>query len=130
MKSLIVEDDFTSRLILQEILKKFGAFHIAANGVEAVQAVKVSLEDREPYDLICLDIMMPDKNGQQALKEIRQMEEENSIASLKRSKIIMITASGDPKNVAQAIRGIADAYILKPLHKNKLLEELKKLKLI
>ena len=75
MKSLIVEDDFTSRLLLQEYLKVYGIPHIAVNGREAVEAVRLALEARDHYNLICLDIMMPEMDGQQALREIRALEE-------------------------------------------------------
>jgi two-component system chemotaxis response regulator CheY len=44
MKTLIVEDDFTSRLLLQEILKPYGPSHVAVNGREAVEAVRLALE--------------------------------------------------------------------------------------
>lgn len=73
MKTLIVEDDFTSRLILQEILKLHGPAHIAVNGIEAVEAVRTALESGEPYDLVCMDIIMPKMGGQQALKHIRSL---------------------------------------------------------
>ena len=46
MKALIVEDDFTSRLLLQELLKPYGATHIAVNGREAVEAVRIAVERR------------------------------------------------------------------------------------
>ena len=69
MKTLIVEDDFTSRLLLQELLKKYGRSHIAVNGLEAVEAVRLALDENEPYDLICLDILMPQMDGQLALRE-------------------------------------------------------------
>ncbi len=63
MKSLIVEDDFSSRLILLELLKSSGPTHVAVNGKEAVDAVRKGLEENEPFDLICLDIMMPEMDG-------------------------------------------------------------------
>jgi two-component system chemotaxis response regulator CheY len=44
MKTLIVEDDFTSRLLLQEILKPYRPSHVAVNGREAVEAVRLALE--------------------------------------------------------------------------------------
>jgi len=70
MKTLIAEDDFTGRLLLQEILKRYGALHIAVNGKEAVEAVRTAMDAGEPYDLVCLDIMMPEMDGYQALAEI------------------------------------------------------------
>ncbi len=130
MKTLIVEDDFTSRLLLQELLKSFGTFHIAVNGREAVGAVRAALKSGEPYDLICLDIMMPEMDGQQALKEIRAIEESSRILPSCWAKIIMTTAVGDKTNVVEAIRGKCDAFLVKPVRKAKLMDELKRLKLI
>jgi two-component system, chemotaxis family, chemotaxis protein CheY len=130
MKTLIVEDDFTSRLLLQELLKNFGPSHIAINGKEAVEAVRLALEAGEPYELICLDIMMPEMDGQEALRQIREQEEETGILSSNGTKIVMTTALGDPKNVVAAFGSLCDAYLTKPIQKAKLLAELRKLKLI
>jgi two-component system chemotaxis response regulator CheY len=130
MKTLIVEDDFTSRLLLQELLKSYGPSHVAVNGREAVEAVRLALEAGEPYDLICLDIMMPEMDGQAALREIRAMEEDRGILSSQGVKVIMTTALEDVKNVFNAFKGLCDAYLFKPIEKKKLIEELKKLSLI
>jgi two-component system chemotaxis response regulator CheY len=68
MKILVVEDDFTSRILLQRYLSSYGDCHIAINGKEAVGAFKDSLKENQPYDLICMDIIMPEMSGQEALK--------------------------------------------------------------
>ena len=130
MKTLIVEDDFTSRLILQELLKSYGPSHIAVNGKEAVEAVRIALQANEPYDLICLDIMMPEMDGQEALRQIREQEESQWIRPAGGARIVMTTALADPKNLFAAHRSLCDAYLLKPIQKAKLLEELRKLGLI
>ena len=119
MKTLIVEDDFTSRLLLQEILKRHGVVHIAVNGREAIEAVGGAMDAGEPYDLVCLDIMMPVMDGVEALKAIRQMEEARGIYSSQGAKIFMTTALADLKNVVQAFHGLCDAYLLKPIEKAK-----------
>lgn len=126
MKTLIVEDDFTSRVVLQGFLKEFGCSDIATNGIEAVEAVRLSLEINQPYDLICLDIMMPEMDGQEALKEIRRLEEGSGIISTDGAKILMTTILGDISNVMQAFHSLADGYLTKPIDKSKLMEELKK----
>ena len=128
MKTLIVEDNFASSLILQEILRPYGKFHTALNGAQAVDAVKRSLEAGEPYDLICLDIIMPKMDGQTALKRIRALEQ--SRGNVHGSKVIMTTALGDLKNVASAFSDLCDAYLVKPIRKMNLLDELCKLGLI
>jgi two-component system, chemotaxis family, chemotaxis protein CheY len=130
MKTLIVEDDFTSRVLLQEILKEYGPAHIAVNGVEAVDAMGISLEAGEPYDLICMDILMPEMNGHSALREVRMLEEIRGIAPSKRTKIIMTTAVGSVKDVMAAYHGMCDAYLVKPIAKAKLLQELQNLGII
>ena len=130
MKILIVDDDFTNRLLMQELLKSYGSAHIGVNGKEAVEAVRISLEVGEPYDLICLDIMMPEMDGQQALKEIRALESAGGIVSTRGAKIMMTTALASLKNVSSAYSSLCDAYLVKPIQKARLLDELRKLKLI
>ena len=130
MKTLIVEDDFTSRLLLQDLLKSYGPSHIAVNGKEAVEAVRVALEGNDPYDLICLDIMMPEMDGQEALRQIREQEEARGILPSKGAKIVMTTALADLKSVNAAYHSFCDAYLTKPVQKAKLLKELHGLKLI
>lgn len=130
MKFLIVEDDFTSRLLLQEILKQFGTVHVAVNGKEAVAAVERELKWGDKYDLICLDVMMPEMDGQKALETIRAMEKEKGVYSSEGSRIIMTTALDDSKNIRSAFYNLCDAYLVKPIDKEKLIEEMKKLGLL
>ncbi len=125
MKTLIVEDDFTSRLLLQELLKSYGPSHIAVNGKEAVEAAHLALEMGEPYNLICLDIMMPEMDGHQALRQIRGHEEARGILSSNGAKIVMTTALGDPKNVIAAWQSLC-GELQKPYSLNKLRQLLMK----
>ena len=127
LKILIVEDDFTCRKLLQTFLSEYGDCFVAINGHEAVEAVRETLDEGQPYDLICLDIMMPEMDGHEALEAIRQIENEHGIAGLDGVKVIMTTALGDSKNVIGAFRTGCEAYIVKPVSKEKLLEEMEKL---
>ncbi|MCX5807170.1 MAG: response regulator [Proteobacteria bacterium] len=130
MKILITEDDFTSRLLLQEILKYYGTSHVAVNGKEAVEAVRIAIETGEPYNLICLDIMMPEMDGQEALSIIRQMEASAGLTDINRAKIIMTTTLTDKENVINAAKNQCDIFLAKPVQKARLLEELRKMRLI
>jgi two-component system, chemotaxis family, chemotaxis protein CheY len=130
MKSLIVEDNFTSRLLIQKILSRFGECHMAVNGSEAVAAFADALHSNEPYTLVCLDIIMPEMDGHQALKEIRTIEGDNGILVGDGVKIIMTTVLGDMNTKIAALNASCDAYMVKPLDGNKMLEILRSFRLI
>ena len=130
MKILLVDDDLTNRLLLQHLLKRYGTPDVAVNGVEAVEAVRLALEVGEPFNLICLDIMMPRMDGHDALKQIRALEEAKGIWSTEGAKIVMTTALSDMKNVNTSFGGLCDGYLTKPIDKAKLVETLRQLALI
>ncbi|HEW78806.1 MAG TPA: response regulator [Phycisphaerales bacterium] len=130
MKTLIVEDDFACRKALQIFLSKYGDCFIAVNGCEAVEAVQEALDEGQPYDLICLDIMMPEMDGHEALQAIRKMENERGINGLDGVKVIMVTVKNDFENIMEAFRASCEAYVVKPVREEILLEEIKKLGLI
>ncbi len=131
MKTLIVEDEFVSRAKLQKILSAYGECHVAVDGKEGLEAFRLALDDNAPYDLVCMDILMPELDGHEAVQEIRNFEEAMGIKGLNHVKVIMTTGLADGKNVMKAfIKGQCEAYLPKPIQKEKLLEELQKLELI
>ena len=130
MRFLIVEDEFINRTVIQKILHEFGECDIAVNGEEAIQAFRLAWDNNDPYDLICMDIMMPNINGQEALKQIRDYEKEKNMKAQKEVKVIMTTALGDAKTVVSLYKEGATSYIVKPINKEKLIEEVQKLGLI
>jgi two-component system, chemotaxis family, chemotaxis protein CheY len=130
VKTLIVEDEFTSRALLREILKRYGPPQVAMNGREAVEAVRAALAAGSPFDLITLDIMMPEMDGQEALKQIRLLEEQAGVSAQQRARVIMTTAHADKDNVLEAIRGQCDHFLVKPIDGRVLLDELKRFGLI
>lgn len=131
MKTLIVEDDFLARSLLSTLLSEYGVCHVAVNGREALEAVSRAFDENDPYDLICLDIMMPVMDGQEALLELRKMEEKRGIRGLDTTKVIMVTAIDDSKNIMKAFRqGQCEAYLTKPLDRHKLIGHIKDLGLI
>jgi two-component system, chemotaxis family, chemotaxis protein CheY len=130
MRTLIVEDDFTSRVLLQSFLSRYGECHIAVNGREAVEAFRAAHENEQQYDLICMDVMMPEMDGQTAVSEIRAFEEASGTPPSSGVKIIMTTALDDVKNVVQSFRSLCDAYVFKPIDTGKLLNHIKELHLV
>lgn len=131
IRILIVEDDFISRTVLQHLLSEYGRCDIAVDGQEAVEAFKRSWGESKPYDLICMDIMMPGLSGHEALRQIRNFEAEMAIDTSVQTKVIMTTALNDHKSVSDAFdKGGASSYFVKPIDQEKFIEELRLLGLI
>lgn len=130
LKILVVDDDIYSRQLLKEMLLPYGYPDMAANGDEAVKVFLMAHDEREPYDLVCLDIMMPVLNGQETLKKIRELESEKGIHGLKGVKVIMTTALDDNRNILDAFKTGCEGYLVKPLDDDKLEKLLEKLGLV
>lgn len=130
MKTLIAEDDFASRKFMMKYLSKYGDCDVTVDGMEATFAFMMALDDEEPYDLVCLDVMMPILDGYQALKAIRDTENERKIPEDKKVKIIMMTALNEEKNVKKAFEMGCNAYSAKPIDLKKFDEVLQKLELL
>jgi two-component system chemotaxis response regulator CheY len=130
MRVLIAEDDLTSRKFLFKFLSQYVECDLVVDGLEALDAFLISLKDNNPYDLICLDIMMPKVDGVKVLKHIKDLETQKGILPEKRSKIIMTTALAETQFVQNAFEIGCDAYASKPIDTGKLVEVMEKLGLI
>ena len=130
MKILLAEDDFATRKFMASFLSKYGECDITVDGMEAVDAFMMALEDGEPYDLICLDIMMPVMDGYQALVGIRNLERERNIPAEQAVKVIMTTALNDESNVKMAFELGCTVYSGKPIDQGRFEEAMRKLGLI
>lgn len=130
MRTLIVEDDLTSRFLLSEYLRPHGEVETAGNGKDAVRAVEVALSEQRQYDLICLDIMMPVMDGHDALRTIRDLEEFKGISPGKAARVLMTTALCTIKNVNHAYYNLCDGYLVKPISNTQLQEALRQCGLV
>jgi two-component system chemotaxis response regulator CheY len=130
MKILLAEDDYVTRKAMDSFLSKYGECDVTVDGMEAVDAFLLALEEEEPYDLVCLDIMMPVMDGYQALMGIRNLEKERKIPEDKAVKVIMTTALNDEKNVKMAFELGCTIYSGKPIDQARFEQALKKLGLI
>jgi two-component system chemotaxis response regulator CheY len=130
MKTLVVEAEFTSRIVLQKIFSGYGESHMAVNGEEAVAAFRMSLTMGAPYDLICMDICMSWFDGIEAVRRIRAVEEEDGVLSSNGTKILMITAMNHPKKVIDSFYALCDGYIVKPVDAADLRQNLRAMALI
>ena len=125
MKALVVEDDSASRLLMQRLLDPYGEVQTAVNGRDGIAIFHLAMAQEEPFDLVCLDIMMPEMDGHEVLAGIREMEDEKN-----RAKVIMTTSLADLENVEKAIQERCDAYIAKPIRKEALISKLRSFGLI
>ena len=130
MKILLAEDDFASRKFMDKQLSRYGECDVMVDGEEAVDAFMMALEDDEPYDLACLDVMMPVMDGYQVLKAIRNIEKQKKIPKDKCVKVVMTTALNEERNVKMAFDLGCEAYVGKPIDVEKNEKVLKKLDLI
>lgn len=131
MNFLIVEDDRKSSLLLEAYLSPYATISTARNGQEAVVAYLESLDRCDPFQLICMDIMMPEMDGHEALSVIRRIERERGIDLSNRVKVIMTTALKDNVNANKAyFEEGCEAYLVKPLQKQAVVEWLERLGLV
>ncbi len=130
MKALIVEDDSTSRKILERFLNDIFKTDIAIDGEEACMAFKQAFTGDDKYDVVFLDIMMPKKDGLEVLDELRKFEEKNGVLGLDGVKIIMTSALDDSRNILNAFKGGCEGYIVKPYSKKNIYDKIEELGLI
>lgn len=130
MKTLIVEDDFVCRRLLQHILSPYGQCDVAVNGEEALVAFRSAHTEKAPYDLICLDIMMSGMNGHDVLRTVRLDEQAADIAPAEGAKVIMTTALDTRDDILDAFRDGCEAYLRKPIGREILLKKIRELGLI
>lgn len=112
---LIVDDNDIMRTVLRGIVRG-DAYEVvgeARNGNLAVD-----LAQRLKPDIVCLDVMMPEKNGLEALSEIKAARPE--------TEVVMITGNADPGTVQEAIIGGAGGFIVKPFNAARVLDALDK----
>jgi len=127
LKTMIVDDEEVAADLLEIMLNKLGVKNIAiaSTGRQALDMFDDCLKSGSPYSLVFLDIMMPEMNGQEILKQMRSAEKEAGIASGDRSTIIMTTALTSTDAMVEAIfEGDCSDYLVKPVSSEYLREML------
>ncbi|MBF0626901.1 MAG: response regulator [Magnetococcales bacterium] len=131
MKILICDDEAHNRLLMEKILSPYGRCDLMMNGKEALESFEMALMDGDPYDLVCLDIMMPEMDGQEALRKIRELERAQNIDESEEAAIFMVTALNTEEHVVQAFfRGGCTDYLAKPVTRDRVLEKMRQYNLI
>lgn len=131
MHILIVEDDTSTGKLLGKFLLEVGECQYASNAKEAMKKYRQLIKEGRPFDLVCLDIMLPDGvSGIEILKQIRAIEHDNGVLIGEGSKILMISSMGDEATVVEAFRGLCDGFIAKPFNKKNIYNKLKEIELL
>ena len=130
MKMLVMEDEFVSRSVMTEILAPYGEVIAAENGREALEKFQAALQSPNRFDVVFLDIMVPEMTGQDVLKNIREMEQQHGVFALAGAKVVMTTALGDFANVKAAFKHQCEAYLIKPIDREKVISTLQGLGMI
>ena len=115
-KALVVDDSRTIRIIIRRILIELG-YEVceAANGIEAL---KVLATEKTAVKLVLADWNMPEMNGLELVKSLRQNREFDSL------KVLMVTTETEMGQMASALGAGADEYVMKPFTKDILMEKL------
>ena len=130
MRILIVDDDPIAARLLAKYLNRVGESDIAPNGREAVRLFKRSFTENYPFDLICLDILMPKMNGHDTLREIREIEHHESVRIGEGVKVIMVSAMHDDNTILQAFMELCDGFVAKPVDRKALFAKLEEIELL
>jgi two-component system chemotaxis response regulator CheY len=112
---IIVDDNDMMRSVLRGMLRgeEYDVVGEARNGQSAIDAV-----ERLKPDIVCMDVMMPEKNGLEALSEIK--------AAYPKTEVVMVTGNSDPDTVQEAIQNGASGFIIKPFNAARVLDTLEK----
>lgn len=126
MRILVVDDDYISGVMLKSALATYGDCDLAPTGSIAIDLIAAATKQRVGYELIMLDLNLPDMNGQEILSGIRAEERtaEAHTGKTNRSKIVVVTSSSDANTVSRVNALGADTFIAKPFNAQKIKDSL------
>jgi len=128
MRVLIVDDDFYSRSFLEYILHPYAQCDAAVNGEDAIMVFKRAIEEKAPYNVVFMDLLMPVIDGPKALNEIREIEQDYGVGDEGCCKIIITSVLEDGEDTHNAMYlGGATSFLQKPVDEKAILAELTRL---
>ena len=128
MRFLVVDDDQNCRRIIQLFLKPYGESLCVGSGEEAIKAHQTALAEGKPFDVIYLDMVMPEISGLDVVAAIRSHETAAGLAE--QVPVLMLTGETDVSHINMAKAYGVFEYILKPIQEERLIQGLERLDLI
>ncbi len=119
MRILIVDDDQANCQLIRHLVLDYGDPEIVNNGEQAVESFLKAHATKEPYEVIFLDIMMPEKDGHEVLKEIREWEEKNLSYGRGEAKVVMVSALDSKDHILSSFKEGCEYFLVKPISKTK-----------
>jgi PAS domain S-box-containing protein len=115
LRILLAEDNVVNQKVTRRLLRQLGyRVDVVANGIEAIEAVQ-----RQPYDLVLMDVQMPEMNGLEATRRIRAKE------AIQQPRIVAMTAAATRGDQQEGLDAGMDDYLLKPVEVQNLMNVLK-----
>jgi two-component system chemotaxis response regulator CheY len=127
MKILVVDDESVCRKVLHKALEAFGPCEEAEDGREATAAFKRAWDESSPFDLLMLDLSMPDMDGKEVILQIRSLEKDMKVPNQGQTKIVMVTSHSEEDTVLACLQAGCNDFIVKPFDHEVLFEKLAKL---
>jgi signal transduction histidine kinase/DNA-binding response OmpR family regulator len=119
VRILVVDDNSTNRLSLRELLNSWQVQStVLDSGCEVVQTLEAAIDENNPFDLVLLDLQMPEMDGFETTQNIRRSEK------AKQTRVVMLS-SCDASAFAEQVRDLGlSAYLTKPVKQSELLESI------
>lgn len=127
MKILIVDDENISRNILLAKMTHMGTCVAVDSAKKALAEIDKAKAEKQPFDVITLDVSMPGMGGQELLEYIRKKEVQDKIPKKDRVKILMITARMNMGTINACIKRGCNGYLTKPVSHVQLVQSLSNL---
>ena len=124
MRILVVDDDLVSRKNLHFYLSPYGWCRAVDNGFEALELLKGASGAGNRFDLVVLDLLLPEKSGLEVLVELRAAEEK---IGGPHTKVIIISSKADQDSFLKCVQAGCDDYVVKPFEKKTLEAKMKRL---
>ncbi len=127
MRILVVDDEQVSRNVLRKAMESFGPCEEAEGGREATAAFDRAWEESSPFDLLLVDLSMPDMDGREVIQQIRSREESMEVPAAAQAKIVVVTSHSEKDTVLSCLRAGCDDFIVKPFERDVLSAKLAEL---